>query len=503
MPQAPTESWELSLDQPGSAEERTVRRVAIFVVGVVALAALVVAFGDIQLPAFPPFSIFHAGFVFLVDAITAFLLFGQFASRRLPSYAILGCAYLFNALVAVPFLLAFPGALKAAGGMIGGSQSAIWAWHFWHILFPAIAVIALASQLQQRDLPVAKEQVGRTIALAMLAAAALAALVAVAITQFHDSLPVLIGEARRPLTSAFYVAGGTAAAVTGVAMLLAWHLGWHRRSVLHLWLGAVLTMFLADVAASLAAPARYTVAWYFGRVESMIGAGSLLMVYLSEIAHLYRRLTGAMRNVSAANDRLAVLVAEKDQLVANLKRSEEQIRQLAYYDILTELPNRRLLLDRLHQALSQAKRHHQAMAIMFLDLDRFKQINDTLGHEAGDELLQQVAKRLAGCVREEDTVSRSGGDEFIVVLPEVRQPRDAALVAEKVIKAINEPVAIGEHLVQVGTSVGIAVYPIDGPDDVQDLMRKADTAMYAAKDAGRNVYRFYGDVAQVSVGAGA
>jgi diguanylate cyclase (GGDEF)-like protein/PAS domain S-box-containing protein len=181
-------------------------------------------------------------------------------------------------------------------------------------------------------------------------------------------------------------------------------------------------------------------------------------------------------------------------LVADIterKRNQEQIKQLAYYDALTNLPNRRLMLERLNLGLIQAKRFHRSMAIMFMDLDYFKEINDTLGHDIGDELLKAVASRLISCVRGGDTVSRLGGDEFVVVLNEITQPEDAALVAEKIINIVKEPVIIQGNELQVTMSIGIAVYPIEGIDDPLGLMKKADIAMYQAKNGGRNGFRFY------------
>lgn len=173
------------------------------------------------------------------------------------------------------------------------------------------------------------------------------------------------------------------------------------------------------------------------------------------------------------------------------KAAEERIHQLAYYDSLTGLPNRSLLMDRLSQALSQAKRFGRSLAIMFLDLDDFKRINDTLGHYAGDELLKQAAQRLVGCVRTGDTLSRQGGDEFVVVLSEIVRPADAARVAEKIVAAMERPFRIAGQDLVVTVSVGISVYPTNGSDDVHDLMKKADIAMYAAKRAGRNRYEFH------------
>jgi diguanylate cyclase (GGDEF)-like protein/PAS domain S-box-containing protein len=173
------------------------------------------------------------------------------------------------------------------------------------------------------------------------------------------------------------------------------------------------------------------------------------------------------------------------------KMAEERIHQLAYYDSLTGLPNRSLLVDRLSQALSQAKRFSRSLAILFLDLDDFKRINDTLGHHAGDELLRQAGRRLVGCVRTGDTISRQGGDEFVIVLAEIGQPADADRAAEKVVRAMETPFEVAGQALTVTVSIGISVYPINGTDDVHELMKKADIAMYAAKRAGRNRYEFY------------
>lgn len=175
------------------------------------------------------------------------------------------------------------------------------------------------------------------------------------------------------------------------------------------------------------------------------------------------------------------------------KNAEAQIQQLAFFDVLTGLPNRRLLLDRLARALSLAQRFQRSLAVMFLDLDNFKKINDTLGHDVGDKLLKEVSVRLNACVRTGDTVARQGGDEFIIVLAEIAQADDAALVADKIIEAIKVPVRIADNMLTVSASIGIAVYPVNGSDDAQELMKKADKAMYAAKAAGRNGYRFFVD----------
>lgn len=174
--------------------------------------------------------------------------------------------------------------------------------------------------------------------------------------------------------------------------------------------------------------------------------------------------------------------------ITERKRVDEQIQRLAYHDPLTGLPNRSLLTDRATQALSLAQRNAAPVALMYMDLDRFKQINDTLGHRIGDQLLINIAARLLSAVRDCDTVSRQGGDEFVLVLPGTTA-EGAAHVAEKVRRLIAESMTIEGHEMALTTSIGIAMFPDDG-QDFEALLRAADLAMYRAKQEGRNSYRF-------------
>jgi diguanylate cyclase (GGDEF)-like protein/PAS domain S-box-containing protein len=179
--------------------------------------------------------------------------------------------------------------------------------------------------------------------------------------------------------------------------------------------------------------------------------------------------------------------------ITERRAHQEQIRQLAYFDALTGLANRRMLQDRLEQVLAKGHRNATLAAVMFLDLDHFKQVNDVHGHEAGDELLKLAAQRLSQCVRRDDTVARQGGDEFIVVLAEIHGIEGAERVAEKIVQALASPYdlpKVGLSINTVTTSVGIAVSPVHGTN-VQDLLKRADLAMYAAKENGRNGYRLY------------
>ncbi|MEJ2446295.1 MAG: EAL domain-containing protein, partial [Exilibacterium sp.] len=175
--------------------------------------------------------------------------------------------------------------------------------------------------------------------------------------------------------------------------------------------------------------------------------------------------------------------------ISQHKEAEKHIRQLAYFDALTGLPNRALLNDRIEQVLTKAQRNHSVVALMFLDLDRFKNINDSLGHRMGDAVLIETAKRIKMAVREADTVSRLGGDEFILVLSEADN-EGVAHVAEKVIQAITKPFYIANHELSVSPSIGISMYPVDGIN-AETLVQSADSAMYRAKQSGRNTYRFF------------
>ena len=176
--------------------------------------------------------------------------------------------------------------------------------------------------------------------------------------------------------------------------------------------------------------------------------------------------------------------------ISERKAVEERMTYLAQHDILTGLPNRMLFQDRLLQAINYAERQRSNVALLFMDLDRFKDVNDTLGHHVGDLLLQEVARRIRLCVRGSDTVSRQGGDEYVIMLPNLKEFDDIIQVVNKLIESIANPFELEGHSVHLTTSVGVSVYPQDGTD-IETLIRNADTAMYQAKDSGRNGYRFF------------
>jgi diguanylate cyclase (GGDEF)-like protein len=189
------------------------------------------------------------------------------------------------------------------------------------------------------------------------------------------------------------------------------------------------------------------------------------------------------------------------QAFESVRKSKKEIHHLAFYDALTNLPNRRLFSDRLHQAVEAASRNNHLMGILFIDIDNFKRINDTFGHSIGDKLLRTVAAQLLACLRRSDSVShefgeeqmsvsRLGGDEFTVLLTHLKKAEDAARVAKRILDAVSVPFLLGDEEVVVTPSIGIAVFPYDG-DDVENLVKNADTAMFHAKEKGKNNYQFY------------
>jgi diguanylate cyclase (GGDEF)-like protein len=191
-----------------------------------------------------------------------------------------------------------------------------------------------------------------------------------------------------------------------------------------------------------------------------------------------------------ANEQLVIASLQLQIASEEIEKSKVEMAHLAHHDFLTDLPNRMQLYDRIAQAIASAKRHHEKLAVLFLDLDRFKSVNDNLGHAIGDKLLQSVAQRLKSAIRSTDTVSRQGGDEFVLLLSEVNEEEALALKIEKIHQTVTAPYRLAGNDLHIGATIGISIFPQDG-EDTETLVRNADAAMYHGKENGRNRYQFF------------
>jgi diguanylate cyclase len=242
---------------------------------------------------------------------------------------------------------------------------------------------------------------------------------------------------------------------------------------------AITGMHYTGMAAAKFAPESVCLAAVNGGIDATelaISVGAISMLILS----ITLVVSALDAHFAAANAKLAL----------SLQAANAQLRNIALFDNLTALPNRLLLEDRMQQALVHAERSGKSFALLFVDLDRFKHVNDSYGHPVGDALLQAVARRLTGSLRKGDTVARIGGDEFLVLLEELASPDAAALIGSKILAELALPLRIQGHELEISCSIGISIHPQDGRD-IATLVANADTAMYRAKQDGRNAYRFF------------
>ena len=226
---------------------------------------------------------------------------------------------------------------------------------------------------------------------------------------------------------------------------------------------------------------------FFGAIAAQEGRHAIFEARLRNRRGQWRWIEMAFTNLLAEPSVASIVVNYRD--VTERRRTVDELAYRAFHDSLTGLPNRALFLDRLAQAMARGRREGGKFAVMFIDLDNLKRVNDTFGHSGGDALIRAVTERLKGCVREADTLARVGGDEFMLLVPEIADETDAVTVASKTLAGVAEPFQIQGETMSITTSIGIAFYPRDG-EDPETLMACADKALYRAKETGKNRYRF-------------
>jgi len=437
-----------------------------------------------EFPLFPAF----LSAVFILEWLTAFLLYIQFRMTRKPSVAVLAAAYLSMGLNRFLYSFATPGMLADTGMDSAGRQAAEVFWVFWQGGFPAGILLYLLTERFCQDRQVSARQMPQLSALLIGAVLLLSGSGLILSTHLYERISVL-----RDMDQALHMfLSGAGKAVWGIHAfaLAALFVMTKGRTTVQLSLGMALLASFLGVSVIMAGGSRNMLGGYVVCLNSLIAAGMVLGTLYYEINRLYCV-------VLDKETRLQSLFSDHPDAVYSLdrerKRVEERMQYMAYYDALTYLPNRRLFTQLLQETIEREAGTGRTVAVMFFDLDRFKLVNDTLGHEAGDLLLKEVSARLLAVTKGGATVARMGGDEFAILVtaekPEVNE------MAERIREAVGEPYTIANEVLYVTASVGISLYPHHATE-MNLLLQYADNAMDVAKEQGKNNVQFFGMMAK-------
>jgi diguanylate cyclase (GGDEF)-like protein len=443
-----------------TAREKHVAFAVVFL-SILALAAII-PFARVPLPKVAAFIPSYESALAINDLVTAVLLFGQVNRRRSRAFLALACGYLFNATMIVLHELSFPGVFSATGLLGATDQTTAWLFVFWHGGFPLFVLGYALLPAQDSASHYLHRRSAVTILFSIIGVVAAAAALTVLATVGHNLLPRIIENGNYTLMISTGVSP-MLMVVSATALFALWRRP--ERSALDVWLMVVMSAWMLDLTLSaVVGSSRYDLGWYVGRSYGFLAACCLLVVLLDELNQLYRRLTEALS------------VAQTLQ---------EHLTYRAENDSLTGLPNRALFYDRLETAITRCQRSRKLMALLYLDIDSFKTINDNLGHAAGDDLLRSFGRRLLQCVRTSDTAARLGGDEFTIILENLASREAAQGFIDKLMTALRRP--YGADDIHATASVGI-VYFTGGEIKADGLLKQADAALYRAKHRGRDGY---------------
>jgi diguanylate cyclase (GGDEF)-like protein len=436
---------------------------AVVLLSTLALAA-VIPFARMPLPKIVAFIPSYESALAINDLVTAVLLFGRVGRGRSLGYLALGCGYLFNAVIIVAHALTFPDVFSTTGLLGANDQTTAWLYVFWHGGFP-LFVMGYAL-LRERDgtAEFLRKYSGRAITLGIVGVLAVVSALTVLATAGGGLLPRIIEAGDFSLM----ISSGVSPAIlvlSTLSLLALWRR--HDRTMLDVWLMVVMSTWTLDVMLSaVISSTRYDLGWYGGRLYGLSASCCLLVFLMIEINRLYGRLTDA---VEAG------------------RKLQEHLTFKAENDSLTGLPNRALFYDRLETAMRRCRRSGKLMALLYLDIDHFKAINDSLGHAAGDELLREFGQRVLLCMRASDTVARLGGDEFTVIMENFSSPENARRVVDKLMSVFAHPYVIAGQEITATVSVGVACFG-GGEMEPDGLVKEADAALYEAKRRGRDGY---------------
>jgi diguanylate cyclase (GGDEF)-like protein len=447
---------------PDAASPRETQfAVAVVLLSILGLAA-VIPFADLPLLKVTAFIPSYESALAISDLVTAVLLFGQGNRRHSRALLALASGYLFNAGMIVLHALSFPGVFSETGLLGANDQTTAWMFVFWHGGFPLFVLGYALLPAQDGATNYLHRRSGPAILLCIAGVAAAVTALTLLATIGHGLLPRIIEHGNYALMVSTGVSP-TVMAVSVAALLALWRRP--QRAALDVWLMVVMSAWLLDLTLSaVVSSSRYDLGWYAGRSYGFLAACCLLVVLLVEMNRLYGRLTDALS------------VAQTLQ---------EHLTYRAENDSLTGLPNRALFYDRLETAIVRSRRSKKLMALLYIDIDHFKKINDSLGHAAGDDLLRSFARRLLQCVRASDTAARLGGDEFTIILENLASREAAQTVIDKLMAALRRP--YGADSIHATASVGIAYFA--GEEiKAEGLLKRADAALYRAKHRGRDGY---------------
>jgi diguanylate cyclase (GGDEF)-like protein len=426
--------------------------------------AIAVPFVRLPLPKITAFIPSYESALALSDLVTAALLFGRVNQGRSFAFLALSCGYLFNAAIIVVHALSFPGVFSETGLLGANDQTTAWLYVFWHYGFPLFVLTYALLPVQAGASGYLQTHTGRAVLLAVIGIVAIVTTLTVLATAGHGLLPEIIhgGNFRRLISTGISPGALMLSAFTLLAL-------WRRsvRTALDVWLMVVMSAWVLDlILSAVISTSRYDLGWYAGRSYGLVAACCLLIVLLFEMNRLYARLTDALARAGAL---------------------EEDLTFRAENDSLTGLPNRALFYDRLETAMARCRRSKKMMALLYVDIDRFKTINDSFGHAAGDAQLRSFAQRLLQCVRASDTVARLGGDEFTVILENLSSRETAQGTVEKLMTALRRPYGTAGDGAMSTASIGVA-YFLGDEVNADGLIKQADEALYRAKQRGRNGY---------------
>lgn len=396
----------------------------------------------------------------LAYLMTGYLMFGHYQATRSRALLYLSGGFFYTAGIVATQFLSFPGQFLAEGRLLGGPQTATWLWCLWHI-GPVVGILVYTVMAQREGDTVAEADGPQVVLRFVAVVLALLGLSVFAVTTLHDLLPVmdLDGNYHRITTSG--VAPAIQLAIAG-ALVALWRRGGYRTE-LNLWLSVALVALMFDDAITMVGGSRLSGGWYVGRINALISAAVMVLAYVHEINRVYKKVAADARALQVSNTQLTTAVGQ------------------AQLDSLTRLPRRALFMDQLRHLQAQQRQSGHALALLFIDLDGFKKVNDTKGHLVGDLVLAQTADVLRRTIRVGDAVGRHGGDEFVIAVTAAQEQIQATAtrIATQVIDGI------GQLNQGIGCSVGIS-HAASGHVDAEALVQRADAAMYVAKGNGRN-----------------